>query len=155
MMEFFDSLGVDMEISDMSFSVSLDKGLGCEWGSRNGLSSLFAQKKNLFNPYFWQMIHEIVKFKNDVLRSLTIFSAAFFYQAYIITFFCSNFSLTNCSYVEELENNPDLDRNETLGQFMKSRGYSELFQKAYLVRLLKHFIFSYACSLLFLLYKVL
>ncbi|XP_023877942.1 uncharacterized protein LOC111990399 isoform X2 [Quercus suber] len=104
MMEFFESLGVDMETSDMSFSVSLDKGHGCEWGSRNGLSSLFAQKKNVLNPYFWQMLREIFKFKNDVL-----------------------------SYLELLENNPDIDRNETLGQFIKSRGYSELFQKAYLV----------------------
>lgn len=74
MMEFFESLGVDMETSDMSFSVSLDKGQGCEWGSRNGLSSLFAQKKNVLNPYFWQMIREIVKFKEDVLRRAILFS---------------------------------------------------------------------------------
>ncbi|XP_048332631.2 uncharacterized protein LOC107411826 isoform X1 [Ziziphus jujuba] len=104
MMELFESLGIDMEISDMSFSVSLEQGQGCEWGSRNGLSSLFAQKKNLFNPYFWQMVREIVKFKDDVI-----------------------------SYLEMLENNPDIDRNETLGQFVKSHGYSELFQKAYLI----------------------
>ncbi|BFG14191.1 hypothetical protein CerSpe_004660 [Prunus speciosa] len=104
MMELFESLGVDMETSDMSFSASLDKGQGCEWGSRNGLSSLFAQKRNLFNPYFWQMLREITKFKHDAIN-----------------------------YLEELENNSDIDRNETLGQFIKSRGYSELFQKAYLV----------------------
>ncbi|KAK4356978.1 hypothetical protein RND71_022588 [Anisodus tanguticus] len=104
MMEFFESLGVDMEISDMSFSVSLDKGHGCEWGSRNGLSGLFAQKKNVLNPYFWQMIREIIRFKQDVI-----------------------------SYLEELDNNPDIDRNETLGHFIQSHGYSELFQKAYLV----------------------
>lgn len=67
MMELFENLGVDMETSDMSFSVSLDDRKGCEWGSRNGLSSLFAQKKNLLNPYFWQMIREIVKFKDDVI----------------------------------------------------------------------------------------
>ncbi|KAJ1381105.1 hypothetical protein SESBI_45453, partial [Sesbania bispinosa] len=67
MMEFFEGLGIDMEFSDMTFSVSLDNGQGCEWGSRNGLSSLFAQKKNVFNPYFWQMIGEVVKFKEDVL----------------------------------------------------------------------------------------
>ena len=71
MMEFFESLGVEMETSDMSFSVSLDKGKGCEWGSRNGFFSLFAQKKNLFNPYFYQMIREIVKFKDDVIRFLS------------------------------------------------------------------------------------
>ena len=68
MMEFLEILGVDMEISNMSFSVSLDKGQGCEWGSRNGLSSLFAQKKNVLSPYFWQMLREIIKFKDDVLR---------------------------------------------------------------------------------------
>ncbi|KAH1191716.1 Tuberculostearic acid methyltransferase UfaA1 [Glycine max] len=97
MLDFFENLGVDMESSDMSFSVSLDKGRGCEWGSRNGLSSLFAQKKNVLNPYFWQMIREIV------------------------------------NYLDMLENNPDIDRNEPLGEFIKSRGYSELFQKAYLI----------------------
>ncbi|CAI9776925.1 unnamed protein product [Fraxinus pennsylvanica] len=104
MMEFFESLGVDMELSDMSFAVSLDKGRGCEWGSRNGLSGLFVQKKNMLNLYFWQMIREIIKFKDDTI-----------------------------SYLEDLDRNPDIDRNETLGQFIRSRGYSELFQKAYLV----------------------
>ncbi|PON33810.1 S-adenosyl-L-methionine-dependent methyltransferase [Parasponia andersonii] len=104
MMDFYERLGVEMETSDMSFSVSLEKGKGCEWGSRNGLSSLFAQKKNLFNPYFYQMIREIVKFKDDVI-----------------------------SYLDMLDNNPDINRNETLGEFIKSRGYSELFQKAYLI----------------------
>ena len=68
MTELFESLAVDMELSDMSFAVSLDKGRGCEWGSRNGFSSLFAQKRNLLNPYFWQMVREIVTFKHDVLR---------------------------------------------------------------------------------------
>ncbi|XP_049387218.1 flavin-containing monooxygenase FMO GS-OX-like 7, partial [Solanum stenotomum] len=103
LIEFFELLGVDMNISDMSFSVSLDQGRGCEWGTRNGFSSLFAQKKNVLNPYFWQMIREIIRFKQDVI-----------------------------SHLEELDNNPDIDHNETLGQFIKSHGYSELFQKAYL-----------------------
>lgn len=104
MLELFESLGIEMEDSDMSFSVSLEDGHGYEWGSRNGLSSLFAQKKNLFNPHFLKMIREIIRFKDDVLI-----------------------------YLDELENNPDMDRNETLGNFIKSRGYSELFQTAYLI----------------------
>ncbi|KNA06672.1 hypothetical protein SOVF_178870 [Spinacia oleracea] len=104
MMELFESLGIEMESSDMSFSVSLDEGRGCEWGSRNGLSGLFAQKTNAVNPYFWKMIQEIIKFKTEVTM-----------------------------YLEELENNPDMDHTETLGHFITSRGYSELFQKAYLV----------------------
>ncbi|OIT30117.1 hypothetical protein A4A49_14539 [Nicotiana attenuata] len=104
MMEFFEFFGVEMEISDMSFSVSVDKGRGCEWGTRNGISSLFAQKKNVLNPYFWQMITEIIKFKQHVI-----------------------------SYLEVLDNNPDIDRDETLWQFIKSNGCTELFLKAYLI----------------------
>uniref|UniRef100_A0A1J3JUR4 Cyclopropane-fatty-acyl-phospholipid synthase n=2 Tax=Noccaea caerulescens TaxID=107243 RepID=A0A1J3JUR4_NOCCA len=104
MMEFFKNLGVDMEVSDLSFSVSLDNGKGCEWGSRNGLSSFLAQKRNILNPNFWQILSENMKFKKDVVK-----------------------------YIEELEHNPDTDRNETLGEFLKSHGYSDLFQKAYLV----------------------
>ncbi|XP_075086093.1 uncharacterized protein LOC142168832 [Nicotiana tabacum] len=104
MMEFFEFLGVDMKISDMSFSVCLDQGRGCEWGTRNGFSSLFAQKKNVLNPYFWQMIREIMRFKQDVI-----------------------------SYLEALDCNTDIDYNEMLGHFIKSHGYSELFQKAYLI----------------------
>lgn len=69
-MEFFDKLDVDMETSDMSLSVSLDRGNGYEWGSRNGLSGLFAQKSNIVNPYFLKMLREIIKFKHDVLRCI-------------------------------------------------------------------------------------
>ncbi|GMN53351.1 hypothetical protein TIFTF001_022486 [Ficus carica] len=66
MMKLFERLGVEMETSDMSFSVSLETGKGCD-------------------------------------------------------------------YLEILESNPDIDRNETLGEFIKSHGYSQLFQKAYLI----------------------
>ncbi|KAL7597140.1 hypothetical protein Lser_V15G29409 [Lactuca serriola] len=104
MMEFFTKLGVNMEISDKSFSVSLVEGNGYEWGSRNGLSSMFAQKGNMINPYFLKMLWELTKFKNDVLR-----------------------------YLEEFQHNQDISHNDTLWDFIKSHGYSELFQKAYLV----------------------
>ncbi|KAJ9154126.1 hypothetical protein P3X46_027494 [Hevea brasiliensis] len=101
--EFFASLGVEMEVSEMSFSVSLDEGDSYEWVSRNSFSSLFAQKKNVINPYFWKLVREINKFKDDVF-----------------------------SYLELFESNPDIDRPESLGNFINSRGYSELFRKAYL-----------------------
>ncbi|QHO35281.1 Tuberculostearic acid methyltransferase [Arachis hypogaea] len=70
MMELFENLGVDMKLSDMSFAISLDGGYGCEWDSRNGLSGLFAQKKNVINPHFWQMLREIIKFQDDVTRQV-------------------------------------------------------------------------------------
>ena len=65
MTELFDSLDIDMEPSDLSFSVSLDGGLGYEWGNRNGLRSLLAQKNNLVKPNFWKMLRELKKFKDD------------------------------------------------------------------------------------------
>ncbi|KAL1342135.1 hypothetical protein AAHE18_09G137100 [Arachis hypogaea] len=104
MIEFFENLGIDMELSNMSFAASLDGGCGYEWGSRDGVSSLFAQKKNVINPYFWKMVREIIKFKDDVI-----------------------------SYLDMFDNELDMDRNETLEKFIKSKGYSELFVKAYLI----------------------
>uniref|UniRef100_A0A803MTT4 Cyclopropane-fatty-acyl-phospholipid synthase n=1 Tax=Chenopodium quinoa TaxID=63459 RepID=A0A803MTT4_CHEQI len=102
--ELFDGLGIEVEASEMSFSVSSDEGQGCEWGSRNGLRSYLAQLSNAVKPKFWKMLQEIKKFKDDVIM-----------------------------YLEVLENNPDMDCTETLGHFIKSRSYSELFQKAYLI----------------------
>jgi len=67
MTELFDSLGIDMEASDLSFSVSLDKGLGCEWGSLNGFGRLLAQKSNLVKPNFWKMLGELKKLKDDAI----------------------------------------------------------------------------------------
>jgi cyclopropane-fatty-acyl-phospholipid synthase len=67
MVTFFEELGVEIEASDMSFSVSLAEGRGCEWGSKS-LGGLFAQKRNAVNPFFWNMLREMVKFEKDVLR---------------------------------------------------------------------------------------
>lgn len=147
MMEFFESLGVDMELSDMSFAVSLDKGRGYEWGSRNGLSGLFAQKTNALNPYFWQMIREIIKFKDDAIRQvltlLCLYPSLSNASNHILTHavicrYPHFLFVSHCSYIDMLENNPDMDHSESLGQFLKSRGYSELFQKAYLVSSIIH-----------------
>ena len=68
MLEFFDSLGVDVEASDVSFSVSHDKGNGYEWCSQYGFSNLFAHKKKMLNPFNWQDLREIIKFGNDANR---------------------------------------------------------------------------------------
>ncbi|XP_044968572.1 uncharacterized protein LOC123428430 isoform X1 [Hordeum vulgare subsp. vulgare] len=107
MTEWLEGLGVEMERSDMSFSVSKQpegNGRGCEWGNGNGISSLFAQKSNILKTSFWRMLGEILKFKNDAL-----------------------------AYLEYHQDNPDLYCNETLGQFIQSHGYSLLFQEAYLI----------------------
>ncbi|VAH53980.1 unnamed protein product [Triticum turgidum subsp. durum] len=106
MVEWLEGLGVEMERSDMSFSVSKqpDGSGGYEWGNGYGISSLLAQKANILKTSFWRMLREIFKFKNDAL-----------------------------TYLENHEHNPDLDCNETLGQFIQLHGYSLLFQEAYLI----------------------
>ncbi|KAL3683325.1 hypothetical protein R1sor_001347 [Riccia sorocarpa] len=101
---FFEEIGVEMEKSDMSFSVSLDGGEGCEWAS-SSLGGLFAQKSNIVNPFFWKMIHEILKFKTDAL-----------------------------AYLERTESaNAEVDYTLTLGEFLESHGYSQKFKECYLI----------------------
>jgi predicted NAD/FAD-binding protein len=61
----FSELGVATHASDMSFSLSLDRGK-LEW-SGAGLSSIFAQKRNLLRPSFLLMIREILRFNKTCL----------------------------------------------------------------------------------------
>lgn len=105
MMQWFADLGANMERSDMSFSVrtQLDACGECEWASSNGISGLLAKRSNALSPSFWRMISETLKFKRDALR-----------------------------YLEDCENNLDLEQSETLGQFVQSHGYCQFFQEAYL-----------------------
>nr|XP_018634293.2 uncharacterized protein LOC108949106 isoform X1 [Nicotiana tomentosiformis] len=97
------SIGVSINFSlfDVLFCFFIILSPIIAWSYFNFISGLFAQKKN--SPCFWQMLREIIKFKQDVI-----------------------------TYLEALDNNSDIDRNETLGYFIQSHGYSELFQKAYL-----------------------
>uniref|UniRef100_A0A7S0TSE4 Amine oxidase domain-containing protein n=2 Tax=Hemiselmis andersenii TaxID=464988 RepID=A0A7S0TSE4_HEMAN len=66
--QFLEALGVDSEESDMSFSLSVDGGK-LEWGSHD-LSSIFAQKKNLFSPSFLGMISEVLRFGKEAPKVL-------------------------------------------------------------------------------------
>ncbi len=60
LLNFFHSLNVDYEKSNMSFSVSV-KGSNVEY-SGSGLNGLFANKINIFNIKFLKMIKEILFF---------------------------------------------------------------------------------------------
>ena len=60
LMRFFKHLNVPYEKSDMSFSVSI-KNSNIEY-SGSGLGGLFANKSNLFNLKFLNMIREIISF---------------------------------------------------------------------------------------------
>ncbi len=65
----FDHLGVKTQVSDMSFAVSLDRGI-FEWAGRSGslaqvLNGLFAKRRNAFNPGYWLMLREILRFQKQ------------------------------------------------------------------------------------------
>ena len=66
LLRLFNELQVPVAKSDMSLSVSVptaDEGNQgkLEWAGHN-LDSLFAQRKNLFNPKFLRMVYDILKF---------------------------------------------------------------------------------------------
>lgn len=64
----FDQLGVEVEQSEMSFSVSLDQGR-FEWCGRT-LNSVFAQRRNLFSPGFLLMLGDIFRFNARARKDL-------------------------------------------------------------------------------------
>ncbi|WP_321839850.1 NAD(P)/FAD-dependent oxidoreductase [Paraburkholderia bannensis] len=56
----FDELGVATHRSDMSFSVSVDRG-ALEWAGTS-LNTVFAQRRNLVSPSFIGMLRDILRF---------------------------------------------------------------------------------------------
>ena len=60
---FFDHLDIPTQSTEMSFSVSLDSGT-LEYAGTS-LSSMFAQKSNLYKPAYWGMIRDILKFYRE------------------------------------------------------------------------------------------
>ncbi|MTI14728.1 NAD(P)/FAD-dependent oxidoreductase [Sansalvadorimonas verongulae] len=57
---FFEYLGVPVAKTDMSFAVSIDQGR-TEYAGTD-LNGLFAQRSNLFNPVFWKMLIDLLRF---------------------------------------------------------------------------------------------
>lgn len=62
---FFELLNVEITKSDMSFGIK-DFDIGLEY-SGNNLFGLFAQKRNLFNPKFFAMIKDILRFNKSAI----------------------------------------------------------------------------------------
>jgi predicted NAD/FAD-binding protein len=101
MTAWFKELGVAEEDSDMSLSVSLDGGKTVEWNS-DGLNGLFANRKQLFNPEFYQFISDMLRFNSEAADILGLPS-----------------------------NDPR--RFVTTGQYLRDRGYSQVFCTNYLL----------------------
>lgn len=65
---FLKHLKIPYAASDMSFSVSRDRGL-FEWAGGSPLQ-LFAQGINLINPGHWRMVWDILRFNTGALELL-------------------------------------------------------------------------------------
>lgn len=65
----FAELDVPTEWSDMSFSVS-DRQSGLEYGSRSA-TGIFAQRRNLFRPRYWQMLRDYLRFCREAKAATT------------------------------------------------------------------------------------
>ena len=68
LVSLFAHLGVEHQLSDMSFGVSIDKG-GLEYSSL-GLRGLFAQTRNLFRPRFLSLLLDIMRFYREAPKDL-------------------------------------------------------------------------------------
>jgi predicted NAD/FAD-binding protein len=63
-----EELGVEKQETEMSFSVScLDSAL--EYGGKD-LNTLFAQRRNLFSPYFLKLVKDILRFNKQSVADL-------------------------------------------------------------------------------------
>ena len=63
-----DELGVEEQLSTMSFGVKCDK-TGLEYMGST-INSLFAQRRNIFRPSFWRMILDILRFNREATNIL-------------------------------------------------------------------------------------
>lgn len=64
--ELMNEIGVSSKPTEMSFSVRCDDS-GLEYGGNN-LNTLFAQRSNLFKPYFLSMVQDILRFNREAIE---------------------------------------------------------------------------------------
>lgn len=107
LVSLFELLGVEEENSSMSFASSImlpSSGNMFEWGS-DSLTSLFADRKNLYRPAMYTMLYDVNRFNTAVY-----------------------------DFVSAVDNDPTFkDRDMTLRQFLNKGAYSSVFVRAYLV----------------------
>ncbi|AQU84632.1 MULTISPECIES: NAD(P)/FAD-dependent oxidoreductase [unclassified Halomonas] len=93
-----ETLGVPSQATEMSFSVH-ETDVDFEYNG-NTLTSLFAQRRNLFRPSFYRLLSDILRFNKQATADLE---------------------------------SHRLPREMTLGEYLDQEGYSEAFQRRYLL----------------------
>ena len=67
--KLLEELGVDLQPTEMSFSVSCER-TGLEYNG-GGINKLFAQRSNIFRPQFHRMIRDILRFNREASAYLS------------------------------------------------------------------------------------
>jgi predicted NAD/FAD-binding protein len=98
----------------MTFGVSRDAGK-FEWGGAS-LSSIFAQRRNFFNPRMWRLIFDIIRFNQFALDLLTI-----------------NNKIENDPTRADSKKGQAHADAERMWQYLDREGYSQTFKDDYLV----------------------
>ena len=71
MVQWFEKMGVPQENTDMSLSVSLDKGETVEWNS-DGLNGLMARRSQAVDPQFYVMLRDMLRFNKEAAQLLLL-----------------------------------------------------------------------------------
>jgi predicted NAD/FAD-binding protein len=71
MIRWFEQLGVPNENTDMSLSVSLDKGETVEWNS-DGINGLLARRGQAMDPQFYIMLYDMHRFNKEAAELLLL-----------------------------------------------------------------------------------
>ena len=99
-----DELGVRWQWSNMSFSLRCERS-GLEYNGTS-VNSLFAQRRNIFNPRFLRMIADILRFNRQSLELLAPVGTP---------------------------GHPDPQGTLTLGEYLRRGGYSRVFTDRYIL----------------------
>lgn len=116
---FLNALNVPTVPTEMTFGVSRDKG-SFEW-SGTSLSSVFAQRKNLFSLRMWRMIFDIIRFNQFALDLLKEEEKS---EEYVTGNGNGNGTANGIHHAE---------KQETIGQYLDREGYSDAFRDDYLI----------------------
>jgi predicted NAD/FAD-binding protein len=158
--DLFRHLGTETDVSDMSFSVSLDRGR-FEWAGRSGaaasvVNGVFAQRRNLASPRFWRMLSDVLRFQKQSVadRRANLLEGMSLGEYLSFRGFCETFrndyilpmggaiwstpiremlEFPACSFVSFFENHRLLERERPIWRTVRggSRSYVETMTRSY------------------------
>lgn len=113
---FLKEIGIPTVPTDMTFAVSRDQGM-FEWAGIS-LSSVFAQRRNIFTIRMWRMLFDIVRFNQYALDLLSKEEES---------------EVDPTGTIGLAEGTPKAPHQQSIGEYLDQENYSEAFRNDYLV----------------------